>query len=138
MLNTYCLASILGVMLSYYIFTTSYPIYVPYNEQSYIIYENCHNIFVLFLSTSNHLMFLSGAIVLLLLVTTSFSNFKRYVYIPLSVLQIIYLLGATYIIGSATCSTTKQLTDYYNFINLFFWLSFYGLYLKLILNLSDN
>ena len=79
----------------------------------------------------NHIIFLFGNIYLLLFNNTSFEQLKKNVYIPCVILQITYLWLAIYIINNTICSNYLQLTNYYSFINCAFWVSAYGLYLKL-------
>ena len=124
-----CLIVSVILFATYGLFTMNYPKYQTDN----ITYD-CTNDFIKYLSLINHCFFLGGNIILLVMMNLStIEQFKKIVFVPCAILQIIYLWLAIFIINNAICSTYLHLSNYYSFVNSFFWLSVYGLYLRLAL-----
>ena len=119
-----CLITTVILIVTYIIFTLNYPEYKTIRNNCIINYEN------IFISSMNHIIFLGGNIYLLLFNNVSFNQLKN-VYIQCVILQNIYLWLAIYIINNTNCTNYLHLTNYYSFINYAFWLSAYGLYLKI-------
>ena len=120
-----CLIATGILIITYLLFTLNDPQYKIDNI------DNCEtNNLIKFISLSSHLIFIFSNVCLLLL-SVSLEDFKKNVCVPCNILQITYLWVSICVLNSAKCTNYLHLTNYYSFVNSLFWLSAYGLYLKL-------
>jgi hypothetical protein len=120
-----CLITTVILIITYIIFTLNYPQYIIDNI------DDCKTNYVIkFISLMSHIIFMFSNIYLLS-INTSFEEFKKKVYIPCSILQITYLWISIYVLNNAKCTNYIHLTNYYSFVNSAFWMSAYGIYIKL-------
>jgi len=120
-----CLIITILLIITYITFTYNFPQYENNN-----IYCKPNNV-IRFISLINHINFIIGNIYLLFLRTT-FEEYKKIV-IRCVILQITYLWISIFILNNAKCTPYLHLTNYYSFINSAFWMSAYGLYIKLVI-----
>ena len=127
MLSLYCLITGCISIMVYLLFTLNYPI----NNNNI----KCNNYTkITIVSICNHLIFLLLITTLLLIKIRTFDDFKKYIFIPVTIIQSFYIMIGIYIINNSICSTYHNLVNYYEFMNIIYWLSLYCLYFKLCVN----